>query len=149
MWVKIYKTGIISQFLFGSFDGTVSVLGVIIGLAAASSGKIVAAAIGLAAAAAISMGFGEFLGDNKSSILQAITMGIATLFGTLVPILPFIFLSKTPAFYLAGALTLLLGIVIGYFRDKGWKGYIQTILMLIAAVGITIAVTLLIPGAGR
>jgi VIT1/CCC1 family predicted Fe2+/Mn2+ transporter len=146
--MKIDK-GVMSQFIFGSFDGVVTVLGVIIGLLATGSpGNIVHACIGLAAAAAVSMGGGELLGDNSSSILKAIAMGAATLFGTLIPVIPFIFLPKLAACFGTAILTVGVGFLIGHFRDKGKAGYVQTFILLGAAVAITVAVTLLIPGAG-
>ena len=54
------------QAIFGSFDGLTSALGVIAGLLAAGvhdGGRILAGALGLAVAATIGMGAGEYLSD--------------------------------------------------------------------------------------
>lgn len=136
-----------SESIFGGFDGLVSVLGVIIGLAATSRGKIIDAAIGLAVASAISMAAGEYLGDDASNIKKAVAMGISTLAGTIIPILPFVFLPKVPAFIVAGVLVAAFGYLVSYARDKGTRGYIETYVILFASIAITIVVAL-ITGAG-
>lgn len=144
---RLLKSELTGDFIFGSMDGLVSVFGVIIGLAAATKLKIVDASIGLAAASAISMAFGEYLGDAKKSVNRAVIMGVATLFGTLVPILPLVFLPKLAGFIVCGVMTVPFGALVGAAERKGRKGYVQTYVMLYTAILVTVIVSLL-TGAG-
>jgi VIT family len=92
--------------IFGSFDGMTSTLGVVAGLLAtrATAPHIVAGAIGIAVAATIGMGAGQYLSDEKRSVRKAVVMAVATLAGSVLPALPFIF----------GRLT---GVCLGIGRD--------------------------------
>ena len=76
--------------IFGSFDGMTSTLGVIAGLLAtgASANKILAAAIGIAVAATIGMGAGQYLSDGQRNVRLAVVMGLATLVGSVLPAHP-------------------------------------------------------------
>lgn len=143
------NSAIISESIFGMFDGLVSVLGVIIGLAATSgtsNGKIINAAFGLAIASALSMGFGEY--QSCESHLRAWAMGISTLVGTLIPIVPFFILSRSYSFVCVGVATFATGLLIGKLRNEGKHGYIQTFILLIIAIGATIIASLLLGGSG-
>lgn len=137
----------IGIFLFGAFDGMTSVWGVVIALLSRGSHAIILAAIGLAIAAGVGMGAGEYLGDNKSSLKQAWVMMLATVFGTIVPVLPYLFLHGAVALGISIAITLALCAVIGRERDKGLRGYLETYGVLTLA-GVLTAVFSLLTGSG-
>jgi VIT family len=67
--------------IFGSFDGMTSTLGVVAGLLATKSSAphIVAGAIGIAVAATIGMGAGQYLSDGQRNLRKAVVMAVATL----------------------------------------------------------------------
>ena len=127
--------------IFGSFDGMTSTLGVVAGLLAtkASAPHIVAGAIGIAVAATIGMGAGQYLSDEQRSLRKAIVMALATLIGSVLPAIPFVFGTSTGCVAASLLITLLAGAVIGHYR-----GYVITytilILVSILTVGLSIAV---------
>jgi hypothetical protein len=71
----------LKEAIFGSFDGMTSTLGVVAGLLAthASASKIVAASIGIAVAATVGMGAGQYLSDGQRNLRNAVVMALATL----------------------------------------------------------------------
>ena len=83
--------------IFGSFDGMTSTLGVVAGLLATKSNAshIVAGAIGIAVAATIGMGGGQYLSDGQRNLRKAMVMAVATLIGSVLPALPFFFGAST------------------------------------------------------
>ena len=127
--------------IFGSFDGMTSTLGVVAGLLATKSTAphIVAGAIGIAVAATIGMGAGQYLSDGERNIRKATVMAAATLIGSALPALPFFFGASLPCVLASVAITLLASAVIGHYR-----GYVVTyaILVIVSAltVGLSIAV---------
>jgi VIT1/CCC1 family predicted Fe2+/Mn2+ transporter len=127
--------------IFGSFDGMTSTLGVVAGLLAtrATAPHIVAGAIGIAVAATIGMGAGQYLSDDKRSIRKAVVMAVATLTGSVLPALPFSFGNSLASVLASVAITLLAAAVIGHYR-----GYAVTYAILLAVsvltVGLSIAV---------
>jgi len=127
--------------IFGSFDGMTSTLGVVAGLLAAHATptKILAAAIGIAVAATTGMSAGQYLSDGKRNLRKAMVMGVATLIGSVLPALPFIFGASLPCVLSSVAITIVAAGVIGFYR-----GYVVTysILLVVATltVGLSIAV---------
>jgi VIT1/CCC1 family predicted Fe2+/Mn2+ transporter len=127
--------------IFGSFDGMTSTLGVVAGLLATRSTAphIVAGAIGIAVAATVGMGAGQYLSDDQRNVRKALVMAVATLIGSVLPALPFVFGTSFACVMASGAITLLAAAVIGHYR-----GYVVTysILMVVAVltVGLSIAV---------
>lgn len=107
-----------SEAIFGAADGMVSLIGLVAGamVAHASPAALLTMAGGAAAAAAISMAGGDWL-CGKTIKLSAV-MGVATLIGSLVPVLPIVFLPGLAGVLLAVALTLLLGVGISEARSQ-------------------------------
>jgi VIT1/CCC1 family predicted Fe2+/Mn2+ transporter len=133
---------------FGSCDGLTSVAGVIFGLLSEGRHAIILAGVGLAVASTFGMGAGEWLGDTdkgEGCTRRAVVMALATLVGTLIAVIPFLFFTKAVALIVAGILAVALGLVIGRIRNKGWVGYAQTFGILIGAATITIGVAAAIP----
>jgi VIT1/CCC1 family predicted Fe2+/Mn2+ transporter len=133
----------LSQAIFGSFDGVVSVIGIIVALLARPSPVIVEAAVGLAAASAVGMAAGEYLGDRQRSLRKATVMGTATLIGTICPVVPFILLPKKPAMIVAVILVLAISVVIAQSRAKvaAGRAYLEPFGVLFGAAAITALVS--------
>jgi len=118
-----------------------STLGVVAGLLAsrATAPKILAAAIGIAVAATVGMGAGQFLSDPARSLRKAVVMAAATLAGSVLPAVPFVFGTSLACVLTSVALTVLAAAAIGHYR-----GYVVTysILLLVSliTVGLSIAV---------
>ena len=127
--------------IFGSFDGMTSTLGVIAGLLAtgASASKILAAAIGIAVAATIGMGAGQYLSDGQRNLRLAVVMGLATLVGSVLPAIPFIFGTSKACILASVAITLAAAGVIGHYR-----GYLITYSILAVVSVVTVALSVLV-----
>lgn len=127
--------------IFGSFDGMTSTLGVIAGLLAtgASASKILAAAIGIAVAATIGMGAGQYLSDGQRNLRLAIVMGLATLVGSVLPAIPFIFGVSSACILASIAITLAAAGVIGHYR-----GYLVTYSILAVVSVLTVALSVMV-----
>lgn len=139
---------LLSEAAFGSFDGMTSVAGVLFALLRKPVEVIVLAAVGLSVASCIGMALGEYLGDRKAdgAVKRAFVMGAATLFGTLVPVIPFfVTTNKTVALAVAGVIALAVSTVIGKIRHRGISGYVTTYVVLAVACVTVIFVSLAIP----
>src|SRR6516164_3591116 len=102
--------------IFGSFDGMTSTLGVVAGLLATRStaSHIVAGAIGIAVAATIGMGAGQYLSDEQRDLRKALVMAVATLIGSVLPALPFFFGTSLACVLASVGITILAAAVIGH-----------------------------------
>ena len=127
--------------IFGSFDGMTSTLGVVAGLLAtkSSASHIVAGTIGIAVAATIGMGAGQYLSDGDRNLRKALVMAVATLVGSVLPAIPFFFGTSLACVLSSIGITLGAAAVIGHYR-----GYLVTYTILITVslltVGLSIAV---------
>jgi VIT1/CCC1 family predicted Fe2+/Mn2+ transporter len=133
----------VSEAIFGSFDGVVSVIGVIVALLAGPTAIMVDAAVGLAAASAVGMAAGEYLGDPARSLRKAGVMGLATIVGTLCPVVPFMMLPKRAAIATAVLLVIAISLIIARSRAGGSsaRAYVETFGVLFLAAGITALVS--------
>ena len=125
--------------IFGSFDGMTSTLGVVAGLLATKSSAphIVAGAIGIAVAATVGMGAGQYLSDGKRNVRKAVVMAVATLIGSVLPAVPFAFGSSTACVVASLAITVLAAAVIGHYR-----GYLVTYAILIVVSALTVGLSI-------
>lgn len=129
----------LQQAVFGSFDGLTSALGVIAGLIVAGTHtgpRILAGALGLAVAATVGMGAGEYLSDESRNLRLALVMAAATLVGSILPALPFALGYGTGQLIASGTLTIIAALAIGHFR-----GYRLTLTILIVVAAVTVALT--------
>ena len=128
----------LKEAIFGSFDGMTSTLGVVAGLLAthASASKIVAASIGIAVAATVGMGAGQYLSDGQRNLRNAIVMALATLVGSVIPAVPFLFGDSRACIAASIAITALAAAVIGHYR-----GYLITYSILIIVSVVTVALS--------
>ena len=127
--------------IFGSFDGMTSTLGVVAGLIATKSSAphIVAGAIGIAVAATIGMGAGQYLSDGQRNMRKAVVMALATLVGSVLPAVPFIFGTSLACVLASVAITLVAAGVIGHYR-----GYVVTYAILIVVSLVTVGLSILV-----
>jgi VIT1/CCC1 family predicted Fe2+/Mn2+ transporter len=137
-------TADLREAIFGSFDGMTSTLGVVAGLLATHTNapRILAGAIGIAVAATVGMGAGQYLSEDRHnrSLRKAAIMALATLIGSVLPALPFIFGNSTANVIASIAITAAAAAVIGHYR-----GYVVTYSILIVVslitVGLSVAVS--------
>ena len=78
-------------------------------------------------------------------IRLAVAMGVATLVGSMLPVLPFFYLARTPALVVACGLCVLVGAWIGFEKRAGLAGFVKTYAILLGAIGLTLAVVAAIP----
>ncbi len=131
----------------GMMDGTLSTLGVVIGAQGATPEVIIAAGISGGIANSFSNIFAAFtayetelmveLNNIKDAMLrrdledtelynegkhevhkQSLADGTATIFGALVPVLPYFFFRPGLSIYIAVAMTALLGLIVGVVMGK-------------------------------
>jgi VIT1/CCC1 family predicted Fe2+/Mn2+ transporter len=133
------ETTDVKEAIFGSFDGMTSTLGVVAGLLAtkSSASHVVAGAIGIAVAATIGMGAGQYLSDDQRNVRKALVMALATLVGSILPAIPFLFGTSHACVLASLVITALAAAVIGHYR-----GYLITYGILIVVSAITIGLSL-------
>lgn len=132
------------QVIFGLADGSMSITGVVL-YAAGHSGIVfsVACAGGLSAAA--SMAGGELLSDRKSSWLPVTSMGAATLLGSVIPALPYLFLHGWAAPAVAVVLLLGVAVVVARLRGHCAHPYRDTVAVLAAVLVLSAVFALAVP----
>lgn len=116
-----------------------STLGVVAGLLAteASASHVVAGAIGIAVAATVGMGAGQYLSDDQRNVRKALVMAFATLVGSVLPAIPFLFGTSRACILASAGITLAAAAVIGHYR-----GYLVTYAILIVVSALTIGLSL-------
>ncbi len=130
--------------IFGCFDGSTSLVGVLAGLLATQAAPpvILATCFGLAVASAVGMAAGDYLAGAKRR--EALVMGAATLAGAVVPALPLIFLTGWLAYALAAALLIGLGIAIAEINPQPRRAaYATTALTLLLTCVLSAGAALL------
>jgi len=139
---------------FGTFDGATSSYGVTFAMFAQhqAPAAFVAPIVGLAIASAAGMGGGEAASGEGSDLgRRAVVMAVASLFGVIVVALPFFYLRGMAALLTSLALALALGVAIAQRRstDLGrLKAYAVTFGVLAVAIGVTSAISVMLPGSG-
>ena len=131
----------LKEAIFGSFDGMTSTLGVVAGLLAthASASKIVAGAIGIAVAATVGMGAGQYLSDGRRNLRSAVVMALATLVGSVIPAVPFLFGDSRACIAASIVVTALAAAFIGHYRGY-FVTYSILIVVSVVTVGLSVAV---------
>ncbi len=135
-----------AEAIFGGFDGSVSLVGLIAGaiVAHASPHVLLVVAGGAAVSSAVSMAGGDRLA-GKSWRLSAV-MGAATFAGSLLPAAPIILIPGVLGVALAALLLAGLGAGIAEVRAHGTPSrgtaYRSTFAMLLVASGLAAAVTI-------
>ena len=154
-WHALHRTrDRIQAATFGTFDGATSSYGVTFAMFAQHQhpAAFVAPITGLAIASAAGMGGGEAAcGEGSDLASRAAVMAVASIFGVIVVALPFFYLHGMAALLTSLALALGLGIAIAQRRsaDLGRpKAYLLTFGVLAVAIGVTSAVSVMLPGSG-
>jgi VIT1/CCC1 family predicted Fe2+/Mn2+ transporter len=133
--------------VFGSFDGLVSVLGVLFTLGGHQQ-LVFWIALGLGAAECVGMTAGEWLSDSRNGFGAAAVIGGATMAGSVAPAVPYLLLSGRPAVLASVAVLVLVGLAITALRaaERGWKrAVLETYGILAVAIGAVVAIQLLTP----
>lgn len=130
----------IGRATFGSFDGTTSTVGLLAGLLVAHAGPatVLTTAGGLAVAAAVGMGFGDYLGGSDGRL--AGVMAAATFAGSLLPALPVALIPGPLGYILAAVLIAALGVAIAEVRaqERGRvRAYLLTGAVLLVASALS------------
>lgn len=107
--------------IFGLFDGLTVVLGVIIGLYSHHPGLIFKSALCVGVAEALGMGAAEWLSETKSGLRGPLTIGLSTLMGTVLPVLPFLLMSRATAATVTASVFLLSALAIATARAQEKK----------------------------
>ena len=165
--MKLAQGAYIREFIFGIEDGLVSTLGFVVGLttAAASNRIIIIGGIAAMVAAAISMAAGTYLSiksqkeffdtrerrKSKHYHLEnptkgAMIMFISFIFGALIPILPYFFITSNKALVVAALLTIVTLFIFGASKTRLTKRNWFKSGFEMAAVGIIAAAAGLIVG---
>jgi hypothetical protein len=154
-WRALHRTrDRIQAATFGTFDGATSSYGVTFAMFAQHQhpAAFVAPIVGLAIASAAGMGGGEAAsGEGSGLASRAAVMAVASIFGVIVVALPFFYLHGMAALLTSLALALGLGIAIAQRRSPELgrlKAYLLTFGVLAVAIGVTSAVSVMLPGSG-
>jgi hypothetical protein len=134
--------------ILGGFDGTASLLGVIIYLLVTHPVLIFPTALSGAVSSAVSMGAGEWLSDSGSGFAASAVMAGATFTGALLPALPFAFASGAAAVAESGVICGLLAVIVAALRPRRGLGMAltETLGLLAVIAGVVLACGLLLPG---
>lgn len=128
--------------IFGSSDGLVACIGVVLATAPRGEASVVYAALGLLIAEGFGMAASEWLSaDSDTGLAGASVMGLSTALAIFAVALPWLFYSGSLATHLSVAIAVLIAGVIAWARQGGWKSWAQTF-------GVLGAVALLAWGAG-
>lgn len=142
--------------ILGSIDGTVSLLGLIAGLASSTANSHVILLAGCAAAGseAVSMGVGEYLADEGSdgehaALIHAVWMFLASGLAGAVPVLPFAVFDYSTARIGTVITTVLFLTAIGLGRARigscsPRRSVLETLLTAGAAAAVGLAIGILI-----
>lgn len=137
--MKSFLSKYTNKAIFGAFDGIICVLGIIFSLVH-SPNLIFMAGLGVAVAEGIGMASGEWLSDSDNGFGASIAIGTATALGSLVPVLPFLFVGGTVALAISFGILILINMGITYLRmsERGLKrAIIETYgVMTIAALAV-------------
>lgn len=142
------RGGLARPAVFGGFDGTSSLLGVIIYLLFSHPALIFPTAMSGAASSAVSMGGGEWLSDSRNGPAASLVMAGATFTGALLPAVPFAF-GHGPAQISASGVTCLgIGAAVSRLRPGRSMGRAcaETGGILAVVAAVTVLCGLLLPG---
>lgn len=133
------------QIVFGLSDGAMSILGVVF-YAAGHQGMVVPIALSGGLCAAVSMAAGQWLSESDTGPAAAAAMGLATLAGSILPALPYAFLTGRPAPVASFALLAVVALVVGRLRRLRRHRYAESFAVLAVVVAVAVVCALLLPG---
>lgn len=144
------KSSLARPAVFGGFDGTSSLLGVVIYLLLTHPALIFPAALSGAITSAISMGGGEWLSDSENGLGASAVMALATFTGALLPAIPFAS-GHGPLAVAACAVTCAaIGVVVAFLRPNRGRllALAETFGILLACLAAVLVCGLFLPGGG-
>ena len=148
--------------IFGCEDGLVSTTGSVIGIAVGAGDKSIVVLAGLVVIAveAISMGAGEFLSERAVHQLEphkhhdspakgGVLMFVSYIGAGLIPVLPYLLFSLTPAIFMSLGLALISLFLLGYVKGKligvaSWRSGAEILVVggLATAIGVVVGLLL-------
>jgi VIT1/CCC1 family predicted Fe2+/Mn2+ transporter len=136
--------------IFGSFDGTASLLGVIVYLLISHPALIFPTAASGAISSAISMGGGEFLSDSDNGVAASGVMALATFLGAVLPAVPFAFGAGPAEVACCSLIIIGIGAVVSWMRPNRGRGLAlaETFGLLALVALVVVACGLLWPAGG-
>ena len=129
--------------ILGGQDGLVNVLGVTAGVAAASGDTRLTIAAGLAATFAESfsmaaVAYTSAIFGNRA-LLDALIVGVSAILGSLIPLMPFIFLPVSTAILVAVSISAVCLFGLGAYKAKVLNMSFARVGLQVAAIGIAAA----------
>lgn len=104
--------------VFGAFDGVTVLLGIVIGLYSDHPNLILGTAISVGVAEAIGMAAAEWLSESESGYLGPTIIGASVALASVLPALPFFFLTPWPALWVSASAYCLVAALIAYARKR-------------------------------
>ena len=134
--------------IFGSFDGTASLLAVVVYLLVTHPALIFPTALAGAIGSAISMGGGEWLSDSENGLGASGVMAAATFTGALLPALPFAFGWGPAAIAESVIICCLVGVTVACMRHGRalWRALAETFGIMLTVLAAILALGLILPG---
>ena len=122
-----------------------SILGVVFYLTG-HPGLVFPAAAAGGLSASVSMASGEWLSESSTGFAASMTMGAATLTGSILPAIPYAFARGWLAPALSAAACAVVALVVARLRAHRKHPYLETFAALCAVVAVSVACALLAPG---
>ncbi len=144
---KAARAGLAAPAIFGSFDGTASLLGVTVFLLIRHPALAFPAALAGALGSALSMAAGEWLSDSGSGLAASAVMGTATFTGALLPAVPFAFGTGPVAVAMLAVICLAISSAVAFMRPGRSRplALAETIGLLILVAAAVLACSLAFP----
>jgi VIT1/CCC1 family predicted Fe2+/Mn2+ transporter len=133
------------QVIFGLSDGAMSILGVVF-YASGHLSLVVPVALSGGLCAAVSMAAGQWLSESETGPAAAAAMGLATLTGSVLPALPYLFLHGIVAPVVAVCLLAVVAYVVGRLRPHRNHAVAETFAVLAVVLAVSVVCALLLPG---
>lgn len=127
--------------VFGAFDGLTVAIGAVLS-SLGHSELTFRIALGVALAEGVGMFFGEWLSDSDNGFAASAVIGGATVAASVLPALPFLWLSSGMALVMSMVTVTALGGVITVLR-AGARGWLRATLETYVVLAITLAVVVL------
>jgi len=140
--------GLVQPAILGGFDGTASLLGVILYLLLTHPALIFPAAASGAVSAAVSMGGGEWLSGSGNGLPAAGVMAAATFTGAVLPAVPFAFGTGPAVIAASAALCAAICVTVAFLQPGRGRGpaLAETFGLLLAVAAVVLLCSLVLPG---
>ncbi len=144
------RPALLKPAVLGGFDGTASLLGVVLYLLVTHPALIFPTAAAGAISSAISMGGGEYLSDSAAGLPSAAVMAGATFAGALLPAVPFALGTGPAEVAASGVIIACIGVTVARVRSgvSRRRALAETFGLLLAVAAVVVACSLAFPGGG-